>query len=80
MSLGIMSERTYFGSIKEAIEPPNLIEVQANSYVDFLQKDVPYSKRKNQGLQAVSGKFSRSKVTMRKQFLISATTILASQS
>src|SRR6516164_3332160 len=48
-----MSERTYFGSIKEAIEPPNLIEVQANSYVDFLQKDVQYSKRKNQGLQAV---------------------------
>src|SRR5437667_1111440 len=48
-----MSERIYFGSIKEGIEPPNLIEVQANSYVDFLQKDVPYSKRKNQGLQAV---------------------------
>src|SRR6266446_823083 len=48
-----MSERIYFGSIKEAIEPPNLIEVQANSYVDFLQKDVPYSKRKNHGLQAV---------------------------
>src|SRR4029450_2734650 len=48
-----MSERIYFGSIKEAIEPPNLIEVQANSYVDFLQKDVQYSKRKNQGLQAV---------------------------
>src|SRR5689334_8336446 len=48
-----MSERIYFGSIKEGIEPPNLIEVQANSYLDFLQKDVPYSKRKNQGLQAV---------------------------
>src|SRR5882757_5969352 len=48
-----MSERIYFGSIKEAIEPPNLIEVQANSYVDFLQKDVQYSKRRNQGLQAV---------------------------
>src|SRR5689334_21173034 len=48
-----MSERIYFGSIKEAIEPPNLIEVQANSYVDFLQKDVQYSKRKNHGLQAV---------------------------
>ena len=48
-----MSERIYFGTIKEGIEPPNLIEVQANSYVDFLQKDVPYSKRKNQGLQAV---------------------------
>src|SRR6187399_2315706 len=48
-----MSERIYFGSIKEAIEPPNLIEVQANSYVDFLQKDLSFSKRKNQGLQAV---------------------------
>src|SRR3954469_7739499 len=51
--MSTMSERIYFGSIKEAIEPPNLIEVQANSYVDFLQKDIQYSKRKNQGLQAV---------------------------
>ena len=48
-----MSERIYFGTIKEGIEPPNLIEVQLNSYVDFLQKDVPFSKRKNHGLQAV---------------------------
>ncbi len=48
-----MSERIYFGSIKEGIEPPNLIEVQLNSYVDFLQKDVPFSKRKIHGLQAV---------------------------
>jgi DNA-directed RNA polymerase subunit beta len=48
-----MLERIYFGKIKEAIEPPNLIEVQLNSYVEFLQKDVPPSKRKNVGLQAV---------------------------
>src|SRR5450631_3572421 len=48
-----MSERIYFGTIKEGIEPPNLIEVQLNSYLDFLQKDVPFSKRKNSGLQAV---------------------------
>src|SRR5438128_2173841 len=47
------SERIHFGTIKEGIEPPNLIEVQLNSYVDFLQKDVPFSKRKNYGLQAV---------------------------
>ncbi|MDQ6807969.1 MAG: DNA-directed RNA polymerase subunit beta [Verrucomicrobiota bacterium] len=47
------AERLYFGTIKEAIEPPNLIEVQLNSYVDFLQKDVPASKRKMTGLQAV---------------------------
>ncbi len=47
------AERIHFGSIKEAIEPPNLIEVQLNSYVDFLQKDVPPGKRKNIGLQTV---------------------------
>src|SRR3982075_3785386 len=48
-----MSERIYFGKIKEAVEPPNLIEVQLDSYVEFLQKDLPPSKRKNVGLQAV---------------------------
>ena len=48
-----MSERIYFGKIKEAVEPPNLIEVQLNSYVEFLQKDIPPSRRKNVGLQAV---------------------------
>src|ERR1700682_244915 len=47
------AERIHFGTIKEGIEPPNLIEVQLNSYVDFLQKDVPLAKRKNYGLQAV---------------------------
>src|SRR5437868_3213625 len=47
------AERIHFGTIEEAIEPPNLIEVQLNSYVDFLQKDVPLNKRKNYGLQAV---------------------------
>src|SRR5438034_951143 len=47
------AERIHFGSIKEGIEPPNLIEVQLNSYVDFLQKDVPAAKRKMSGLQAV---------------------------
>ncbi len=48
-----MSERLYFGKIKEASEPPNLIEVQLNSYFDFLQKEIAASKRKNSGLQAV---------------------------
>jgi len=47
------AERRYFGKLKEPIEPPNLIELQLNSYVDFLQKDVPPSKRKEVGLQAV---------------------------
>src|SRR6201986_111153 len=45
--------RINFGRLAEAIETPNLIEVQLNSYKDFLQKDIPVSKRKNEGLQAV---------------------------
>ncbi len=46
-------QRINFGRLNEAIETPNLIEVQLNSYRDFLQKDIPVSKRKNEGLQAV---------------------------
>src|SRR6516165_8574675 len=46
-------ERINFGKIKEIIAPPNLIELQTNSYAEFLQADQPPSKRKNLGLQAV---------------------------
>ncbi len=52
-----MSERIYFGKLQEAIEPPNLIELQINSYNEFFQKDVDPSKRKNVGLQAVFKEF-----------------------
>src|SRR5271170_3356529 len=48
-----MSQRINFGKLKEAAEPPNLIEVQINSYFDFLQQDILPSKRKDTGLQAV---------------------------
>jgi len=48
-----MSERIYFGKIQESIQPPNLIEIQVNSYREFLQLDVPASKREGVGLQAV---------------------------
>src|SRR6187401_2964389 len=47
------TERINFGKIKEIIAPPNLIELQTNSYREFLQADQPPSKRKNSGLQAV---------------------------
>jgi DNA-directed RNA polymerase subunit beta len=47
------SERINFGKIKEVIAPPNLIEIQLDSYREFLQSDVSPSKRKNTGLQAV---------------------------
>jgi DNA-directed RNA polymerase subunit beta len=48
-----VTERIDFGKIKEIIAPPNLIELQTNSYRDFLQADVSPSRRKNLGLQAV---------------------------
>src|SRR5690348_16300356 len=47
------TERINFGKIKEIIAPPNLIELQTNSYREFLQAEIPQSKRKNLGLQAV---------------------------
>jgi len=47
------NERINFGKIKEPIAPPNLIELQTNSYREFLQLDIAPSKRKNTGLQAV---------------------------
>jgi DNA-directed RNA polymerase subunit beta len=48
-----LTERVHFGKIKEVIAPPNLIELQTNSYREFLQTDTPPSRRKNTGLQAV---------------------------
>jgi DNA-directed RNA polymerase subunit beta len=47
------AERINFGKIKEVIAPPNMIEVQVNSYKEFLQSEIAQSKRKNLGLQAV---------------------------
>jgi len=47
------TERINFGRLREVIQPPNLIEIQINSYLDFLQKGVPEKQRKPQGLEAV---------------------------
>jgi len=52
-----MSERIHFGKLREAIEAPNLIELQINSYNEFFQKDIDPSKRKGVGLQAVFREF-----------------------
>jgi len=49
----ITTERINFGKLREVIQPPNLIEIQINSYLDFLQKGVPEKQRKPQGLEAV---------------------------
>ena len=45
--------RKSFGSIREVIDMPNLIEVQKTSYDQFLVMDVPEGGRQDTGLQAV---------------------------
>ena len=47
------SKRKYFGSLHEIIDPPNLLEIQLNSYSEILQKDIAPNKRKRIGFQAV---------------------------
>src|SRR6186713_243658 len=47
------TERVNFGKLREVIQPPNLIEIQITSYLDFLQKGIPEKQRKPQGLEAV---------------------------
>ena len=48
-----MIKRKNYAKIKECFELPNLLEVQISSFKDFLQADVPKTKRANQGLQEV---------------------------
>jgi DNA-directed RNA polymerase subunit beta len=45
--------RRSFGKIREVAAMPNLIEVQKDSYEQFLQMNVPAEERKMQGLQEV---------------------------
>jgi DNA-directed RNA polymerase subunit beta len=49
-----VTERINFGKIKEIVVPPNMIELQTNSYKEFLQADAaPKKRRKHIGLEAV---------------------------
>jgi len=50
-----MADRKNFGKLTDALDAPDLIEIQLNSYRDFLQQDVSPSKRKKMGLQSVLG-------------------------
>jgi DNA-directed RNA polymerase subunit beta len=48
------TERINFGKIKEIVAPPNMIELQTNSYTEFLQAAAAPKKRQtNSGLEAV---------------------------
>ena len=48
-----MVERTNFGKLREIIDPPDLIDVQTRSYLDFLQRSFAPEKRKSHGLQSI---------------------------
>ncbi|MGH7989823.1 MAG: DNA-directed RNA polymerase subunit beta, partial [Limisphaerales bacterium] len=49
-----VTERINFGKIKEIVSPPNMIELQTNSYKEFLQADTSPKKRdKHAGLESV---------------------------
>src|SRR5580698_10137849 len=49
-----VTERINFGKIKEITSPPNMIELQTNSYKEFLQADTtPKRRDKHFGLEAV---------------------------
>ena len=45
--------RKSFGSIPEAIQMPNLIEVQRSSYEQFLQRETRAANRVEEGIEAV---------------------------
>ncbi|MBB5518535.1 DNA-directed RNA polymerase subunit beta [Amphiplicatus metriothermophilus] len=45
--------RKNFGKIGDAAPMPNLIQVQKDSYEQFLQRHIPAAERRNEGLEAV---------------------------
>src|SRR5260370_24130966 len=45
--------RKSFGRIPEAVQMPNLIEVQRSSYEQFLQRETRSSERRIEGIEAV---------------------------
>jgi DNA-directed RNA polymerase subunit beta len=46
-------ERLNYGRINDAAEMPNLLDIQLESYNNFLQANIPHEKRANQGLQQI---------------------------
>ncbi|MBI4845728.1 MAG: DNA-directed RNA polymerase subunit beta [Candidatus Omnitrophica bacterium] len=48
-----MVERKDYAKLKEIFEVPHLLQVQLDSYMEFLQMDVPKTKKEDKGLQAV---------------------------
>ena len=47
-----MIKRKSYAKLEECYKLPNMLEIQLNSYYDFLQLDVPKAKRKREGLES----------------------------
>ena len=45
--------RRHFSKLEQVLEAPPLMQLQLDSYEKFLQKDVPFGKRQDVGLQAI---------------------------
>jgi len=48
-----MLKRKNFAKLKDVFDIPHMLDIQRQSYADFLQQDVPRTKRKLQGLQEI---------------------------
>ncbi|KAA3636442.1 MAG: DNA-directed RNA polymerase subunit beta, partial [Calditrichaeota bacterium] len=48
-----MDERVSYGTSVDAMEMPNFLEVQLESYYEFLQPEVPFNKREHKGLHQI---------------------------
>ena len=48
----MIEKQTNFGKISTKLPLPDLLDMQKQSFVDFLQLDVPPAKRELKGLQA----------------------------
>ena len=46
-------DRIQFAKIADVMDIPNLLAIQLESYAEFLQREVPIDKRKDQGLESV---------------------------
>ncbi len=53
MTIQVVPPMESFGTVTEVLDVPNLVELQTRAYSDFLQADVPYSERRNVGLEAI---------------------------
>ena len=47
-----MQKRKSYAKLDECYKLPNMLEIQLDSYADFLQLNVPKARRKKEGLEA----------------------------